>query len=346
LVFTSTGDTGYNPGPNVYPADSNVECHLTAIGTGRVDCYRGASNEPLKIKYQVVTWGRTFEQGGVSVQHLLGAFASGETSKSVALTTAVDPAHSFVLFSSLSSNTPPDTLNGAAHFATATLNAAGNAVDLRRTVATATLAYSLQVVQFAGADVTRGSLTALTGGLNIYNVPVDTARSILLFSAQLSGSNDDANICKRLIRGRLSSQGGGQLRFSRGSYPDGGYRPECADSEIDRLEWEKITFTGYAAGAVQTASPVTLDGGVSSVSWPLGTTVAPHKSIVLFSGQGPGGQCSGETSWVGADSAAADNTGIAHSAATINTGGTAVTVERALNVDVANFSPYVLQFEP
>jgi hypothetical protein len=339
LLFSSSGD-------NTTPVDGNVHCRLDATMTDTaVACARGGSSGPVVVDYQVVSWGRGFANGGVSVRHLSGVFASGATILDVAVGPALTSlGSSFLLFSSSSAS---GALNGEAHFPTARLLDAST-VRLQRATTTSALTYSLQVVEFAGATVQRNRLTSGTGTSFTVSGLMDLLRlrSFILYSARMdAGPNDDHYICKRRLRARHDSTT--QLSFTRGA-GGGGAGSNCSNANLAELAWERVTLPECGGGpcsTVQHPAEITLTDGDASGTVSFATAVETHRAVVLFAGQGPGGQSAGEGNYDGSNSSTGDNTGALHGRATF-TNSTTVRVDRALDEDKAVFSPQVIQFEP
>jgi hypothetical protein len=345
LVFTSTGNN--SSGNAVNPTDSNVECHLeaTAIDTA-VACSRGGTKDAVNINYQVVSWGRSFAEGGVTVHHLTGTMDANTTSLAIPIGATVDPTNSFLLFSNLSAS---GQTNNEGDFPTAQLTSTH--VNLTRLSPSGpALGYSAQVVEFAGATVSRGTVTdqAANPTITISSLPpVSIDRTFILFTARADvGSNNNHYICKRRLRVRHGGSGtpSTELQFRRGA---GNMPPaECTNSPIKELAWERVQLPTCeeACPAVQHPANVTLMSTTNALS-AMFTSVALHKSIVFMAGQGAGGQSAGETNYAEANSATGDNTGAVHGVATFQS-NTQVRIERAVGVATAIFAPQVVQFDP
>ncbi|MEW5742260.1 MAG: hypothetical protein AB1938_25310 [Myxococcota bacterium] len=344
LVFTSSGDN--TSGMAVDPTDSNVECHLDSTASDvAVACSRGNNREAVSVNYQVVSWGRDYASGGVSVRHLTGTFAASATTQAVILSPAIpNIANAFLLFSTSSAS---GTTNNEDDFPTAVLTA--GAVNLTRLdAAGAALGYSVQVVEFAGATVDRGAVTAQTAAPSITIgslAPVTTNRTFLLFTARTdTGTPNNQYICKRRLKGRFASTT--SLSFRRGASMTPA--TNCTDSIVQELAWERVQLPtcSVACPAVQHLNDVTLTNNTNANST-MFTAIAQHKSIVFFAGQGAGGQSAGETNYANADAATGDNTGVVHGVATFQS-DTQVRIDRALGgtMNTAIFAPQVVQFDP
>jgi len=347
LVFSSSGDMANNPGGGnvVTPADSNVECHLDAtVSDVAVACSRGDNHQPISVSYQVVSWGRDYASGGVTVRHYTNALATNTTTTDIVLTPAVaNTASTFLLFSSSSAS---GSINNEDDFPTVRLVDASTVRLARADTAGAQLVYSVQVVEFSGATVARNTLSNQTGAgpFQVNGLPDTSGRAFLLFTARADvATNNDQYICKRRLRGFQGS--GTALRFRRGA-GGGGAGTNCTNSDIIELEWERVALPVCSAGTgCNTAqeATVTLTGATTGTQNITGVT--RHKSIVFFAGQGAGGQASGETNYNNSNAETGDNTGAVHGVATFDS-DTVVRATRALNNDTAVFSPQVVQFDP
>lgn len=354
LVFSSTGDTQFNDSgtQRVRPTDGNVECHLETSTTVDVVCSRSDSHQQVDVEYQVVSWGRSYANGGVTVQHLQANSAAATTTDVTLPTPVTSPASTFVLFSSKSLG---GEINDANDFDTARLL---DASTVRIAASSATsIAYSLQIVEFAGATVTRGT-TTLSGATAQVTAPGDNARSFVLYSTYLSDTmSNDSYICKRRLRGRLHSNGT-NIDFRRGA-GGGGAGTNCTNSDVLELAWERVQLPVCSAGTGCTTaqSQVSASGGATNTSptsqltngngtttWNI-TAVTTHRSIVFSGGQGPGGQSAGEGNYNDTNGDTGDDTGALHARFYFNS-ASQVGLTRAVTGDTANFIPFVVQFDP
>ncbi len=334
VVFSSTGNP--NDSSDIKPTNQNVECHLVSnIGTAYVVCTRGNSTGSMSVEYQVVSWGRSFSNGGISVQHVSGALASMATTVDLTLSQPVATSNAFVLFSSKSLD---GAINDASHFATAALIDAST-VRVTRNQTAAALWVSAQVVEFSNARVDRSTTSGSGSSVSVASLPSrPTERTFALYSAYLGATNNNHYICKRRFRGNIASSQ--SLLFSRGA---GSSDPECSNSDITSLAWERVELPTCSAitgcNTVQRWS-AGIAAGTTSIA-----SVAIHRSLALLGGQGPGGQCAGETSWVDTSSATGSSTAAVH--ATIQlTSETAMSIVRNDNAGTSLFSPFVVQFDP
>ncbi|MCC6335253.1 MAG: putative metal-binding motif-containing protein [Myxococcales bacterium] len=345
LVFSSSGSPTYGGTPVLNPGDANVECHLDATASDTaVVCSRGDSHQGVSVAYQVVSWGRDFLSGGVSVRHLTGTLPAGATTLDIPLTPALPSlGSSFLLFSSKSGG---GTTNDEDDFPTARLADAATVRLSRSDTAGNELGYSAQVVQFNGATVDRDVLPsqAATPSISVNGLTgVTTGRTFLLFTARAELTNNDSYICKRRLRARQTNGGTG-LSFRRGaSTPPA----TCTNSPIAELAWERVQLPPCAVAcpaAVQHPADISLTGATFGTRMLTGA-VAQDKAIVFFAGQGAGGQAAGETNFVSADMNVGDDTGAAHGVAKF-TSAMEVRVDRAVGAGNAVFAPQVVQFDP
>ncbi|MEW6431326.1 MAG: hypothetical protein AB1730_07430 [Myxococcota bacterium] len=347
LVFSASGNTRHNPGGGfvVAPTDSNVECHLEATGTDTaVKCTRGDSHQQVSVNYQVVSWGRDFASGGVSVRHLTGTLAANATTADLSITPALSsPGSAFLLFSTSSA---AGTLNGEAHFPTARILDVNTVRLARADAAGPAVNYAVEVVEFAGVTTERGVATNRSGAT--FSVGVSAApsnHSFLLYSARTDAATaNDQYICKRRLKVRHGSST--RLDFSRGA-GGGGAGSNCTNSNVVELAWERVTLPscGFSCSPVQHPNDITLNDTVPSGTQNLTSAVETHRAIVFMAGQGPGGQAAGEGNFNDSDADTGDNTAALHGRATFNS-ATQVRVERALATDKAVFAPQVVQFDP
>lgn len=105
------------------------------------------------------------------------------------------------------------------------------------------------------------------------------------------------------------------------------------------LAWERVELpTGTVAQPVD--APIAT-GSASSGPLTFGASVVDHRTVVLASGQGPGGQAGGET-----DYGASDDLGVPNATFTLSP-PTGLSATRATNVpNVSRFTPFVVQFAP
>jgi hypothetical protein len=320
----------------VNPTDSNVECHLDVTTNTAVVCTRGGSNQPVNVNYQVVSWGRDFASGGVSVRHLTGTFATSTLDVTIP-SAPIALSSSFLLFSTASQS---GMTNDEGDFPTARIVDA-NTVRLTRQ-GSAALPYSIEVVEFAGATVERGTAIDQSGGS--FNVSVQNAqpqnRSFILYTARTDAMTNNNNyICKRRLKARHADDT--TLTFSRGAGSGG----ECSNSNVVELAWERVTLPSCGMGCtpVQHPSDITLNNNQGTGTVTI-TAVETHRSIVFFAGQGAGGQAAGEGN-LNVGGPDGDNTGALHGRVDF-TSATQVQVDRALAQDTAVFAPQVVQFDP
>jgi hypothetical protein len=206
--------------------------------------------------------------------------------------------------------------------------------------------YALQVVEFAGATVTRGSMTnvlgatdsAVDGSYNSTNYsPLFSARSELLGTA---------NACKFRLRGYVSNGTGNPFRVRRGTNVDTMGTPPtpfetCANAPVAEVAWEVIQWPSNVA-LQRRSTEISIALNASSATWALGASPAAHRTLVYLPGQGASGQASGETERYDGNEA---GTGLA----TLGLSGTTVTVTHAaLGSGAGNalFTPYAVTFDP
>ncbi len=338
LLFSSTG--GDNTASN-----TNARCVLDVASDVAVVCTRGGNGAvEVRVNYQVVSFGRSFAQGGVSVAHLAGTTsnAMGTTDVGLGVAGPVSFNESFVLLSSSGVGGE----NGADDFMTAYLY---DTTTVRLQLATAALRdYAVQVVQFAGASVERNELLMNMGELTkaVTSLPAaDLSRSFLLYSTRGGDGADLFAMCKRRARGSVSSTTA--LAFSRGG---GAGAPAVCDDDPVAIRWERVRLPCPvgACASVQHLPSFPLTGTNLAAVTPTFTAITQNRAVVFMGGQGPGGQSSGESSFNRVDG---DTTGPFHGRVWFSAND-ALTIERSVDaptdggVQNSVWSPMVVQFEP
>ncbi len=331
LVFAAAG-TAASPG------DANVVCRLNSGGGGGgvdVVCNRAGTIGAVSVVWQTVSHARSYAAGGITVQHSAAIFNAGNPSPFNVTIPSVDVTQSFLLFSTATVG----TTNGANDFLTARLTNATTVTVAQSPVGgnfSSVGGYSLQVVSFANSAVLRSIETAAVGEASVAVTglaPAVVNRTFSLMTSRTSTVADDAAICKRRLRGVVSSATG--LAFTRGDGAVG----SCVDSDIAELAWERIELP--AVHGVQSVT-VTHASNAATGSATLASQVDLTRSVVLMSGQGMGGQAGGESNY-----SASAVIGAVLGLPTFDAAGTTVTVTRAgPNFGTATFSPFVIQFAP
>lgn len=278
LIFTATSSANT-------AQDGLARCYLQNPVKPQVVCDRRGTNGDISVLWQTASWGRSFAQGGVTVEHRQGTITAGTTSVSPITVTAVNPASSFVLFSSNSgSNKAPD----APDFYEVELSSATQ-VQLTGTDPFPGTDYAVQVVQVAGSTVDRGKIvpTATTAA---------TTRNLALTSPLISGRTPSIN-------GMNANE---ECRFRVRAYLNAGavtiHHSSACTVAVYEVAYELIE---WPAGTTVDLPPV--GGGSFSLTFATTstatTTFSPavgsagmHKTLVYSAGQGASGQSSGSTS--------------------------------------------------
>lgn len=337
LLFSSTG--GDNTASN-----TNVACRLDSTGDAAVVCGRtgtgsGPEDTSLLIEYQVVSYGRGLDAGGVSVQHL--SSVTDSSGDQLVPITAVPLTESFVLVSSYGVGSE----NGADDFLTANLEAGG--VRLK---AGTNKNYSVQVVSFSGANVTRGVSTIDAGAssLTLAFPSAVAGRTFALFSVNGPDATDGgiSDMCRRRVRGVALANG--DVTFSRGKGA-----AACAQDPVE-LRWEVVTLPASAGVQnVDGATGVSITGSSTGTDGFLTTTptfsgqVVTHRAVAFFGTQGPGGQTAGESNWYEHAMNNGDRTDRFHALLRlVGAGSLELQCRNPGNGNASTFSPVVVQFEP
>jgi hypothetical protein len=336
LVFQAAVQ-GSSASDEAKPSNSNVRCYLAS--TSSITCERHGTQGTVHL-----TWHTAEFASGVTVQHVLTGCAF--PTNNVAITPVADTTNTFVLASSLRNGNVQDANDPRVIQLSAPDNvrmswslAGGCGQNLS----------ALQVVQFAGASVTRGSIgagsfplgtaaPAMASGATTVQVKglagVDPARTFLLFSYRSSGSGND--MCARMLRGDLDppvspSTESSSITFSRGDGSAG-----CAGDTIEEIGWERVQLPdGNQVQAVVSAINGATPG--LSVDVPI-SAVDTTRSIAFAGGQWTSGQSIGAGSFQ-SDDIIGTMVGL-HSL----TSSTNLHVERTNAGGTARWSSFVVQF--
>ncbi len=337
MFFSSTGGDSN-------ASNSNVACRLDSSGDAAVVCARsgsGTGDGGVLIEYQVVSYGRGWDAGGVSVQHLFDGGLSALNADVPYLWTP-SLSDSFVLFSNWSMGSE----NSGDDFMTAQLTSGG--VHLESAPGGANKLYSLEVVSFSGASVQRGEVIiaagSQSGSVNSNNPGANTANSFLLYSVRGADDAADAGsayrMCKRQVRGSLGGSAPMTASFNRGIA-----EPGCIDDPIT-LSWEIVTLPAATATTATLAS-LQLPGSTTGPYVNQGAAISntPNKSVAFAGGQGPGGQAGGESNFLQIDNSG-DQTGPFHALLHLTASNVTVMCRNPGNTKTSAFSPQVIQFTP
>jgi hypothetical protein len=294
--------------------------------TSTIRCGRDRSGGAVEIAWYVVTFPASL---GVQVEHRSPVsapvpFCSGSaTSLDVTLNRAVDASRSFVLLSSYGSGNEFE-MN---YFKRALLSSDGTKVTIfSRCSGTSSMA--LQVVEFPGAVVERGTLTMseVIGGATL--PAADLSRSFLLYTYQVPTTawGEAAN---RAVRGYLSSDT--HVDFSRGNGSSTSWSP------ID-VTYERVTLP---AGNKVQAFNEAIASGFSTSMRALPVAVDTGRAVAFTGGQAASGQSMGEARYTG--SPLLENINLAR-ARLLLTNPTNLTFQRSVTPSSAQFTGYVVEF--
>lgn len=305
------------------PDTASLSCSLTSVSG--ITCTRqdfGEGTEPSVF----IQWQTAELATGLNVQHLR-ATCSGAANTELSIQPVSSLQSTFLLVSSKQDGATQDDDD----FYAASISSVDH-VDLDFSdTCQPTWRASVQVVEFQGTTVTRGSTGAMSGTqLVVSNLPaVDPASTALLFTFRASNISTSV-MCDRILRGELTSPT--SLTFSRGDGATG-----CAGASIDSISWERIQFGGRAQAQ---HFPVAMGANTAASNITLSTPVDTTRTLVFASGQMQSGQGSGETSY-----AADDTIGTALGWHTL-TSPTHLRVTRGAALGTAKFQSTVLQLEP
>ncbi|MDP1922869.1 MAG: putative metal-binding motif-containing protein [Myxococcales bacterium] len=312
-------------------SEGNVRCRL--VSTSTVTCDRSAaSGGDVLVEWQTASWGRDFTAGGVSVQHFDGttSASTGQVNQAFTFVSGASRATSFLLFSHGTTGSE----NAGDDFLTGRLEQENN-VRLESTGNFATpLSWAIQVVSISSLSSVFGSVGS-TGGASYQSNALASqpmARSAILASARVATeSGNPEAMCRRRVRAQLSSDTLAAFARARGA---GG---NCTNTNIQDTRFIRMTFP-VALASVQTAS-LQISGADAFAEGSL-TAVALDRTIGFFSGQGPGGQASGETDFATDDI-------VGHSQARLTfTNDTTVRFTRGATGSSSEFTAYIISFLP
>jgi len=260
------------------PSSANVRCVLTNAST--ITCTRGGT-----VGAATVSWQTAELASGMKVQHLTTSCSAAATSFEVPISPVASLSNTFLLVSSQIIGTTQDTDD----FFTAAMGGVDH-VDVQfGAPCTGSWAGAIQVVEFTGATVTRGTTGPMTSPqtqLTVTGLPAAApANTALLFTYRVSSATQ-AGICDRMLRGQLTSST--QLTFTRSKQDSG-----CENATIEAISWERINF-GDRARAQHTNVDVSdlAQSDTASIS-----AVDPTRTLVFSSGQALSGQGGGETDY-------------------------------------------------
>src|SRR6218665_233079 len=264
---------------------SYVRCYLKDLGTINCSRYQSSGSGVANIQWQIVE-----RASGLTVQHKELSCTSGTGVSSDISPVALGKA--FLLVSS----SHDGTIASANDFVTARFN--GNSkVDIAMSAMGACNKekFSLQVVEFEGASVTRGTTDQMVDRVpspieedTLFTLE-DASHSILLSTFQ-THHNDAGLLCNRMVRGEIGPRAS-KLSFSRGA------SRMCDMPEVPVIAWERIQFPANV-----TVQQKVLDApdGVGVVAAPI-SFVDMTRTLLLTSTQVSSGQGNGETSHVATD---------------------------------------------
>lgn len=332
LFFQATAGSGDTA------SDDNATCRLrlNAGNTAEVFCERvgnagGAS--VVDIEWQTMSFAYDAANGGVSVQHFTAGCTAGQTNAMplvvnlpTALTNATN-ANSFLLFSHRSTGTD----NDGSHFFTGRISSNTQATfgqSAGGTTCTVGVDFAAQVVTWAGATVTRGTLNPTADrtltSFTVNQATATPARTFLLHSSRMTGDTTANAICRRRFRGEITNAT--TLTFTRG----------CNGADLQDIRYEHVLLP--AGSAVSTHGGDTANNGVSANLSFGGVDLS--RTVLFLGGQGPGGSAGGTT-----DHNSQDRVGTAQARA-VFTGLTSAELTRTASNSIGSFTAYLLQVTP
>jgi hypothetical protein len=247
---------------------AEVRCRLTSTNT--VNCQRREDLEPASVHFQVAEIPQ-----GMLVQR----FAGFNCPPTLTLGTPVDPARSFVLKTLANSTLTFDDEDAALATLTGPTTVTLDPVSCQ--------GHDVQVVDWAGLTVTRGSLD---GGLPMGSAsvtlsglpPASNNRALLVQPGVTNTSTRP--VCASMIRGAMPSNS--SIVFTRAAGD-----AACLAQAPETVSWERLDFGNKAAVREFTATFAPGDT-TNLVSI---TPVDTSRTIVFSGSQMAGGQGVGET---------------------------------------------------
>lgn len=265
MVFQAVSD-------NLTAQSFAVRCVLSSATT--VTCENVAPGEQVDIRWHTASFSC-----GVRVQHHLpGCAAGGITNVAI---TAVEPTQTFLLFGSTQDGTSP----GGYNLSTVKLTSP-TSVEIRTSSPTCgNERFGLQVVEYSGASVTRGTSGPLDSGIRTATAiatPVDLSRTFLLYSYR---SPATGNLCNRVLRGSLPAAT--TISFARGVKP----QALCYAGAIEEIAWERVELP---LGALVQQLESNMRDVAERTALVTLNTVDLTRSLVFTGGQSISGQALGE----------------------------------------------------
>ena len=318
LVFQATSNSDE-------PQTSFVRCQLKNEST--IGCKRYSKPGPeVHIQWQVVELAT-----GLKVQHLPDATCSNKGA-SISIPQSIDHSKAFLLLSSSHSG----KIASANDFVTVQFNSDFSAVDVVMDPKGSCDSdiFSLQVVEFDGASVTRNTTDQMKSGV-VSPIEVstsftleDASHSILLSTFQTPHENE-GNICNRMVRGEIGLVAN-KLHFSRGA------SAFCNVPEIPVIAWERIQFPAKVVVQQKVLEAIESVGVVTASILAVDTT----RTLLLTSSQVSSGQGNGETSHT-----ATDSLGVGTGRLRFNS-STEVALTRDDTRDTSRWTVYAVEFNP
>lgn len=280
-------------GETASASTQHVRCWLN--GTTALECDRSAGGVAVDIAWEVLSFG---VGGQVFVQHLEPEMTNATTPVPLPAFMPVPRANTFVLTSHQNSSAGADwddyptvNLDGGTHPTNYEGGGLRNLGSVQFPVR-----FSVQIVTWSDVLVLSGVLANGSGNnftASASALPAGTTTA-LLFSSQLGADpgGNSAAICRYRMRGRLGGAGNNNPTFFRGV----GANAQCDDGNMAETVWSRLSFT---ADAGRVSNPgvngMTIANGRHDVLWQPGRPGIGHRSWTFISGQGPGGQATGET---------------------------------------------------
>lgn len=263
-------------------ATNAVRCVLTDTMT--ITCSRFGTTGAIAIRWHTVS-----RPAGLVVQHLNSIASNTAASQPVPVNAVANVASTFLL---LSSQMDAAAAEYDDHKLTTARLTAANTVTLERlTTPDVAITYALQVVQWTGSTVERGTLPVqINNGstsVAVTGLPDSLTNPVFLLHTNRwgTGAGNPTEMCHLAFRGALASTT--SLSFSRTS----GNNANACDDDGFVIEYERVTLPA----STNRVEAYTVNTSAASTTQPVSLSDVT-RSVVFFSGQGfGGGQSWGET---------------------------------------------------
>jgi hypothetical protein len=266
------------------PSDAAVQCALESPTPTALTCRRVGTGGVIDISWQLVS------MADAVVLPLTGTLSGAVGDQTLTLSEAVPSMDAaFVLY-----NTATTGSTFAGDDASTAELATTSTVILKSLGWTATMYYSVQVVQLPGVVVDRGTATfampTSLSGTATTTAPGASNAGFALHSLRFSAETG-TELCKFRVRSVVTNDT--TLTFSRALSSGSA---NCNNATVSGISWERPSVPNALATVVALPAISITGNTTDSAPQNLGpATLALDRVWTFVSGQGAGGQCGGET---------------------------------------------------